>query len=58
MAERKVYIKLEVKMIMRVDEAVNTEDIVNELDYSFSDTTGHASIEDTEIVNYEVMDSK
>ena len=55
---RKVTVKLEVMAKMTIDEGVNVFDIVNEMDYNFTDTTTQATIEDTEILDFEVVDSK
>jgi hypothetical protein len=55
---RKVYVKLAANMIIRVDEGVSVEDVLSEMDYNFSDTTGSATIEDTNITAWEVDDSK
>jgi hypothetical protein len=55
---RKVTVKLEMKVVMLVDESVDISEVVNELDYQVNDTTTAADILDTEIIDYEVMDSK
>ena len=55
---RKVTVKLEVMAKMTIDEGDNVFDIVNEMDYNFTDTTTQATIEDTEILDFEVVDSK
>jgi hypothetical protein len=55
---RKVTIKLEMRVVMAVDEGVEISEVVNELDYSVSDTTTAADILDTEITGFEVLDSK
>jgi hypothetical protein len=55
---RKVTIKLEMQVVMLVDEGVEISEIVNELDYNVNDTTTAADILDTEITSYEVVDSK
>ena len=55
---RKVYIKLQVSLIMLVDEGQEINEVVNELEYKFADTTGSATIEDSQIVDFEVEDSK
>ena len=55
---RKVTIKLEMRVVMAVDEGVEISDVVNELDYTVNDTTTAADILDTEISGYEVLDSK
>jgi hypothetical protein len=55
---RKVTIKLEIRVVMSVDEGVEISEVVNELDYDINDTTTTADILDTEITGYEVVDSK
>jgi hypothetical protein len=55
---RKVYLKVEVSMIAIIEEGVEVGDFVNELDYSFSDKTGKATILDTTILDYAITDSK
>jgi len=54
---RKVTIKLEMRIVMSVDEGVEVSEVVNELDYQVNDTTTAADILDTEITGYEVVDS-
>ena len=58
MADRKVYVEAKVKLIVRVDEGTEVSEVMDEMDYGFMDTTGKATVEDTEIVDYEVTDSK
>jgi len=55
---RKVTVKLEMRIVMPVDEGVEISEVVNELDYEVNDTTSAADILDTEITDYEVVDSK
>ena len=55
---RKVTVKLEMNVVMSVDEGVEISDVVNELDYQINDTTTLADILDTEITDFEVEDSK
>lgn len=55
---RKVTVKLEMQVVMRVNEGVEISDVVNELDYDVRNTTTAADILDTEITGYEVIDSK
>ena len=54
---RKVTIKLEMRIVMSVNEGVEISKVVNELDYHVNDTTTAADILDTEITDYEVVDS-
>ena len=58
MAFRTVTVEVKVKLSMKVDEGVEIGDIISEMDYNFSDTTTQADIEDTEILGYEVTDSR
>ena len=55
---RKVTVKLEMNVVMLVDEGVEISGVVDELDYNMNDTTTTADILDTEITGYEVVDSK
>ena len=55
---RKVKVKLEKMLSMTVDEGVEISEIIDELEYDFYDTTTKATIEDTEITDHEVIDSK
>ena len=55
---RKVTIKLEIRVVISVDEGIEIAEVVNQLDYQVSDTTTTADILDTEITDYEVVDSK
>jgi len=55
---RKVTIKLEMRVMMSVDEGIEIADVVNQLNYQVSDTTTTADILDTEITDYEIVDSK
>lgn len=55
---RKVTVKLEMQLVMLVDEGIEISQVVNELDYDVNDTTTAADILDTEITGYEVVDSK
>lgn len=54
---RKVTIKLQMRIVMSVDEGIEISEVVDELDYQISDTTTAADILDTEITDYEVVDS-
>jgi uncharacterized coiled-coil DUF342 family protein len=55
---RKVTVQLEMRIVMLVDEGVEISEVINELDYKVNDTTTTADILDTEITDYEVVDSK
>ncbi len=55
---RKVTIRLEMRVVMAVDEGIEISEVVNELDYTVNATTTAADILDTEITRYEVVDSR
>lgn len=55
---RKVYVEAKVKLIVRADDDADIDNVLSEMDYSFSDTTGKADIEDTEILDWDITDSK
>lgn len=55
---RKVYVDVKLSLVIRADEDSNFEEIMNELDYNFQDTTGKANVEDMEIRDYDIIDSK
>jgi len=55
---RTVVVELKVKLVMKIDEGVQVQDVVNDLDYDFKDQTGHCEVEDTEILDYNVTDSR
>lgn len=50
----KAYITVTVKIIINKDENISTSEIMSELDYSFSDTTGKADVVSTEMTDYEI----
>jgi len=58
MSYRTVHVDLTVHLTMKVDEGTEVQEVVDELDYGFTDTTGHATVEDTEITGHEVTDSR
>ena len=55
---RTVNVKLEVNLIIKADDDIDISEVMNELDYNFSDTTDKATVEDMTIENYEVVDSR
>jgi hypothetical protein len=55
---RTVTVKVEVSMIVKIDDGVEVKEIINEMDYSFTDTTTKATIEDAQIIDFEVTDSR
>ena len=55
---KKVTVELKVKLFVNVNENTNIEDVINELEYDFQDTTTEADVIDTEILDFEVIDSR
>jgi len=55
---RKVYVELKVRLVIRADEGVNISKVVDEMDYDFQSTMDEADIEDSEILDMEITDSK
>ena len=54
---RTVAVELKVKLVMKVDEGVEISEVINELDYQF-DLPDSATLEDSEILDHEVKDSR
>ena len=55
---RKVYVDVKVRLIINQDDGVETSEVINEMEYSFTSNTSGAEIVDTEIKDHEVTDSK
>ena len=55
---RTVTVKLEVNLTIKADDDIEIGKIIDELEYSFSDTTTKATVEMEEIIDYELIDSK
>jgi len=55
---RKVYVTVTTRLIIRADEGVDIDEVIQEMDYDFTSQTEGAEIEDTEITDHEITDSK
>ena len=55
---RKVYVNVTARLIIQANEGVEIQNIIDEMDYNFKDTTGKADIVDTEIADWNIQDSK
>lgn len=53
MAKKIRQIILTVRVDIEIDKKIDIEDIINELEYNFKDTTGKAEIVNTEICGFE-----
>ncbi len=58
MSYRKVYVNVQVVLTLWMDEGQELSEVFDKMDLSFSDQTGHADVEDSEIKDYEIVDSK
>lgn len=52
----KVHLTVTVHLYMDVENGINLNDIVNELDYNFADTTDMARIVDTHISDFNIVE--
>ncbi len=55
---RKVYVDVKVRLIINQDDGVETSEVINEMEHNFMDMTGKATIEDSEVKDFVVTDSK
>ena len=55
---RKVYVDVKVRLIVTMEDGIDLNDVINEMEYDFTYCTPDAVIDDTEIENWEVTDSK
>lgn len=56
---RKMVVYVKVRLIVDACDYVQISDVINEMDYNFSSDNSPAyDIEDAEIMDYEVIDSK
>ena len=55
---RKITVSVKLKLLIYADEGVEMTHILDELDYRFKDTTGQASVIDSEVLDFEVIDSR
>lgn len=55
---RKVYVTVTSRLIIDMDEGIEVNEVIDEMDYSFTSKTDGADIVATEIEDFEVNDSK
>ncbi len=55
---RKVYVEVTAKLLVRMDDDVKIGEVLDEIGFDFMSNTKGANIEDTEIVSWDVTDSK
>lgn len=52
----KVHLTVTVHLYIDVEDGINLNDVVNELDYNFADTTDMARIVDTHISDFNIVE--
>lgn len=55
---RKMYVNVTVRLIIDADEDIQLSEVIQEMDYNFAFLGDGAFIEDSEILDYELNDSK
>lgn len=55
---KKAHVKIEIDLYIVVDEDQDIKEVLDEMEYDFTDTTGGATIEDMTILDYEITDSR
>jgi hypothetical protein len=55
---KKVYVTVETRLIIRCNDDVDVNGILENMDYNFTSMSDDAEIEETEIKGWEVTDSK
>jgi hypothetical protein len=55
---RKVYVEVVTRLIIEMDGGIEVGDVIADMDYDFDSRNDGADVIDTEIINYEVKDSK
>lgn len=58
MADRKVYVTVTTRLIIRADEGVDIDEVLSDMDYYFKSQTDGADIEDTDIRDWDITNSK
>lgn len=55
---RKVFVNLTVRLVINVNEGTEVQEVIDELQYDFTDTTGKAKVMDSSIIDSDVTNSK
>jgi len=55
---RKVTVLVTLKLCLNMDEGIEVSEVMDEMDRTFTSNTDGADIEDDELMDYEVSDSK
>ena len=55
---RQVTVEVKVKLLINADEGVKISDVINEMGYNFVYSEAEAEIVDSEVEDYEIIDSR
>lgn len=55
---RKVYVEVTTRLVLSMNEGIEVSEVVAELDYDFTSRTAGVEVTDTDIRDYNVVDSK
>jgi len=55
---RKVYVDVKVRVIFHLDDDTEVSKAMEEVDYNFTSNSKYFDVLDTEILDYEITDSK
>lgn len=55
---RKVHVKVTLDVFLRADDDVGISEVIGDMDYDLTDTTGKATVENVEYIDHEVTDSR
>jgi len=55
---RKVYIDVKTRLIIRADDDQSIDEVLENMDYNFTSTNDGADVEDSEIQDWNITDSK
>lgn len=55
---KKITVSATVKIDLHVDETADVEAVLNEMEYNFQDTTGTATVADSEIQDFKITDAR
>jgi hypothetical protein len=55
---KKVYVEVKIGLLINAEDKVNIDDVLGEMDYNFMFDSDKADIVETEILSWEIKDSK
>ena len=58
MATRKIVAEVTTKLVLVIEEGVEISEVMDEMDYEFTPQQEHGHTEDSEIIDYNILDSK